>query len=48
MGGMERRISLVTLGYADLDRSRRFYEALGWRGTSPGDDGTIRLPEATP
>lgn len=29
---MEQRISLVTLGVADLDRSRRFYEALGWRG----------------
>ena len=29
---MEQRISLVTLGVADLARSRRFYEALGWRG----------------
>lgn len=29
---MEQRISLVTLGVSDLDRSRRFYEALGWRG----------------
>lgn len=29
---MEQRISLVTLGVRDLDRSRRFYEALGWRG----------------
>jgi uncharacterized protein len=29
---MEQRISLVTLGVADLDRSRTFYEALGWRG----------------
>ncbi|ADD41722.1 VOC family protein [Stackebrandtia nassauensis] len=29
---MEQRISLITLGVADLDRSRRFYEALGWRG----------------
>ena len=28
---MEERLSLVTLGVADLDRSRRFYEALGWR-----------------
>ena len=32
---MEQRLSLVTLGVADLDRSRRFYEALGWRR---GDD----------
>jgi predicted lactoylglutathione lyase len=29
---MERRVSLITLGVDDLDRSRRFYEALGWRG----------------
>ncbi len=28
---MEQRLSMVTLGVADLDRSRRFYEALGWR-----------------
>jgi predicted lactoylglutathione lyase len=29
---MEQRISLVTLGVADLPRARAFYEALGWRG----------------
>ena len=29
---MEQRISLVTLGTADLPRARAFYEALGWRG----------------
>ncbi len=29
---MEARLSLVTLGVVDLDRARRFYEALGWRG----------------
>lgn len=29
---MEQRISLITLGVADLTRARRFYEALGWRG----------------
>jgi catechol 2,3-dioxygenase-like lactoylglutathione lyase family enzyme len=28
---MEPRISLVTLGVADLARARAFYEALGWR-----------------
>jgi len=28
---MDQRLSLVTLGVANLDRSRRFYEALGWR-----------------
>lgn len=29
---MEQRVSLITLGVADLRRSREFYEALGWRG----------------
>jgi catechol 2,3-dioxygenase-like lactoylglutathione lyase family enzyme len=29
---MEQRISLVTLGVADVPRARRFYEGLGWRG----------------
>ncbi len=36
---MEQRVSLVTLGVGDLERSRRFYEALGWRsGSEPGSD----------
>jgi uncharacterized protein len=30
--GMEQRISLVTLGVADVGRSRDFYAALGWHG----------------
>jgi hypothetical protein len=29
---VEQRISLVTLGVADLRRARAFYERLGWRG----------------
>ncbi len=28
---MEQRISLITLGVSDFDRSREFYENLGWR-----------------
>lgn len=28
---MEQRLSLITLGVADLDRARGFYESLGWR-----------------
>ncbi len=28
---MEQRISLVTLGVADVQRARAFYEVLGWR-----------------
>jgi uncharacterized protein len=29
---MEQRVSLITLGVADVRRSRSFYEQLGWRG----------------
>lgn len=29
---MEQRISLVTLGVADVSRARKFYERLGWQG----------------
>src|SRR5256885_7702122 len=29
---MEQRISLITLGVADVSRARTFYEQLGWRG----------------
>ncbi|HJR45811.1 MAG TPA: VOC family protein [Actinomycetota bacterium] len=36
---MEQRVSLITLGVADLERARRFYEALGWTtGAAPADD----------
>jgi catechol 2,3-dioxygenase-like lactoylglutathione lyase family enzyme len=35
---MEQRISLVTLGVADLDRARAFYEALGWTDRAKEDD----------
>ena len=34
---MEQRLSLVTLGVRDLERARRFYEALGWSGRSAPD-----------
>lgn len=35
---MEQRLSLVTLGVADLARSRRFYEdGLGWRASGAGN-----------
>jgi uncharacterized protein len=35
---VEQRLSLVTLGVADLERAKAFYEALGWSGQSPSDD----------
>ncbi len=36
---MQQRISLITLGVADIGRARAFYEALGWVGESP--DGEV-------
>jgi uncharacterized protein len=36
--GMEQRISLITLGVADLGRAMDFYAAMGWQGSSPDDD----------
>jgi predicted lactoylglutathione lyase len=35
---MEQRLSLVTLGVADMGRARAFYDALGWSGESPDGD----------
>lgn len=43
---MEPRISVITLGVADVDRARRFYDALGWSGTSP--DGEVVFIQAGP
>ncbi len=38
---MEQRLSLVTLGVADIGRARKFYEALGWSATDRGDDDIV-------
>jgi predicted lactoylglutathione lyase len=37
---MEQRLSLVTLGVADVSRAEAFYEALGWRRDGGVDDET--------
>jgi uncharacterized protein len=34
---VEQRLSLVTLGVADLGRARAFYEALGWSASGDPD-----------
>jgi catechol 2,3-dioxygenase-like lactoylglutathione lyase family enzyme len=38
---MDQRVSLITLGVADLARSRAFYEALGWTTNSDPDMGVV-------
>jgi catechol 2,3-dioxygenase-like lactoylglutathione lyase family enzyme len=35
---MEQRVSIITLGVADLERSRAFYERLGWRRAMSEND----------
>jgi catechol 2,3-dioxygenase-like lactoylglutathione lyase family enzyme len=37
-GPIPGRLSLVSLGVSDMVRERRFYEGLGWRTRSTGDD----------
>lgn len=34
---MDQRVSLITIGTNDMDRSARFYEALGWRRVDSPD-----------
>jgi catechol 2,3-dioxygenase-like lactoylglutathione lyase family enzyme len=38
---MEQRLSLVTLGVADLGRARAFYEGLGWETRAEPDDDVV-------
>src|SRR5437879_9441869 len=38
---MQQRVSLVTLGVADLNRSREFYERLGWRRSMAKAEGVV-------
>jgi catechol 2,3-dioxygenase-like lactoylglutathione lyase family enzyme len=41
---MDQRISLITLGVADLGRAMGFYSGLGWEGSSP--DGDVAFYQA--
>jgi uncharacterized protein len=38
---VEQRLSLITLGVADLARARAFYEALGWQTRAEPDDDVV-------
>ena len=35
---MDQRISIITLGVADIERSRKFYERLGWDPSSASNE----------
>ena len=43
---MDQRVSVITLGVSDVDRSRAFYEALSWKLTFT--DGDIVMFQAGP
>jgi uncharacterized protein len=38
---MDQRVSIITLGVADLNRSREFYERLGWRRSMAETEGVV-------
>lgn len=38
---MDQRLSLITLGVADLARARAFYEALGWTSGAKEEDDVV-------
>ena len=38
---MEQRISIVTLGVGNLERSREFYERLGWKRSVANAEGIV-------
>ncbi len=38
---MEQRLSIVTIGVRDLEKSRKFYDALGWVVASEDDINSI-------
>jgi hypothetical protein len=38
---MEQRVSLITLGVADLKLSGGFYERLGWRRSMANTEGIV-------
>ena len=38
---MLQRVSVITLGARDLERARRFYEALGWKTRAAPEDDVV-------
>ena len=43
---MEPRISLITLGVADLGRAQSFYETLGWKRSNASVAGVVAFYQA--
>ena len=43
---MEPRLTLITLGVADVARARRFYEALGFKAARASEESVAFLPPA--
>jgi uncharacterized protein len=43
VSAMEQRVSLITLGVADVRRSRAFYERLGWQGQEVEESVLFRV-----
>jgi uncharacterized protein len=41
---MDQRLSLITLGVANLARARAFYEAIGWTTRAKPDDDVVFFP----
>ena len=41
---MEQRVSLITLGVADLARAQTFYEGLGWSAPADENDDVVFFP----
>lgn len=41
---MDQRISAITLGVDDVNRSRAFYEKLGWAATKASDENVAFFP----
>ncbi len=38
---MEPRINIITLGVSDINRSRLFYEKLGWKASSASNENIV-------
>jgi predicted lactoylglutathione lyase len=38
---VDQRVTVITLGVADLARARAFYEALGWKTNAAPDDDVV-------